>query len=170
MDEVVADAHSEDWAQVVAMALEQGQANMAERTAARRWLHQEASTTLALCLAGMGGALAYAAPWLTGTPGAGALARGAAWSCAYLAVLSAMLIFGCLLARSVPPQFNEPANLLEKRVSLVDLQWGEALALQERIARMSKEVHRAARWLNGVRVAAALLPAVFLAAAWWPGR
>lgn len=165
------DARGPDWPEVVKMALQQGQANMAERVGALRWLQQEASTTLTLCLAGMAGALAYAAPWLTTPANAEPLARGAAWACGYLALLAVLLVFGCLLARAVPPQANEPKNLLDvQAIGIVDLQWSEALALQVRIDRMRAAVERTARWLNAPRAAAAALPLVFLAAATWPWR
>lgn len=159
-------SHS-DWPAVLEWAEAQGVGNLKERLESKRWLHQEAATTLTICLAGMGGSLAYAAPLInaTGVQGVQPLAWGAAALCVWLACVSVALIWFCLLARPVPMLHHEARPLAQQGYSLPALREVALGRLQERIEDARAVVERTAKALNTLRLAAAASPVVFVAGA-----
>lgn len=162
----VEQAAAADRVRVVEWAEQQGMANFAIHAASFRRLADEANTTLALSLAGMAGALAYAAPLGSGGP-ATSLVFGAAWVCGYLALLSILLVTMCLWAEGIPTQHNEPKNLCPPGFSLASIREVELDNLQDRIERLCVKVERRARCLNALRLMAAATPLVFCVAAAW---
>jgi len=145
---------------VVAWAWEQGVANMRGRIDAQAALHAQASATLTLLLAGMGGSLAYAVQIFDAGPTP--LASGAAALCAYLALLGALTVARCVNVQPAPTLHNEPSNLVEPGTALQQLRAGELVNLQERIEQQIELSARKARWLNGVRLAALASPLIFV--------
>lgn len=153
-----------EWPEVLAWAEANGLANLKERLDTIRWLRQEAATTLTICLAGMGGALAYAAPIVDAVAMGrkDAMAWGAAAVCAWLAAISVMLIWACLLARPVPTLHNEALALAQRNYALMALREAELTNVQDRTNRAREEVERLAKTLNALRLAAAASPLIFL--------
>lgn len=145
-------------------ALQEGLQNLEGHIEAQGAIAAQAATTLALLLAGIGGSLAYAVKLLE--PGAApAVARGAAALCAYLMVLTALVVWRCLNTRPSPALHNHPANLLVPGADLASIQAGELLNVQRRIEQQIAITAERARWLNGVRLLAPCSPIVFAAAA-----
>jgi hypothetical protein len=153
---------------VLRMAEGDADANTKAVVATTEWLAAQSATTLTLLLAGIGGALAFAAKAVTGPPGL--VEAGAAAVCAYLVLLAAVLVWRCLMVGPVPAPRGDPegwlywpgADLMElRREGLVNIQ----LDLDAARARNGAT----ARALNGVRLAALGTPLVFVLAAWLAG-
>jgi hypothetical protein len=138
---------------------------MKDRHATLAMLRGEASTTLTVVLAGLGGTLTYAAK-MVDPPAAGAVAFGAMVLCAYFAVLAIVIVWKCLMVEEIPAVYNEPKNLVQDGFSLESIKSVEIKEnLQVRIEEMVAVNDRLARRLNTARVAAALSPVVFAVAA-----
>jgi hypothetical protein len=148
-----------DWAETA------GIENMKDRHATLAMLRSEASTTLTVVLAGLGGTLTYAAK-MVDPPAAGAVAFGAMILCAYFAVLAIVIVWKCLMVEAIPAVYNEPKNLVQAGFSLESIKEVEVKEnLQVRIEEMVGVNDRLAGRLNTARVAAALSPVVFALAA-----
>jgi hypothetical protein len=154
------DDHSADWTKVLDWAEKQGLENMEQRHATAELLAKEAATTLTLLLAGLGGALAYGVKLLE-PGGADAVEGGAALLCVYLAVLSVLLTFKCLLIGDIPAITNEPKNLAQRGYSFDALRAVELRNLQQRIDHAVQRNVQIAKLLNRFRVAAACSPLMF---------
>lgn len=130
---------------------------------------KEASTTLTIFLAAMGGGIAYALKLLE----AGEWkwqAAGCAFFTVWFLVLSVLLVGKCLMIRAIPPVFNEPSNLYMPQFAYLDVIESELDGFQRRIAAVGKENGRVVWWLNRLRMAAALSPvatALALWVGWW---
>lgn len=157
-----------DWPMVLAWAEVQGLGNLQERLATKRWMHQEASQLLNVCLIGMAASLAFAATLFNaaGAPAAQPAAWGAVGLCAWLSGLSFALTSLCLLARPLPMLHHEAMPLAQPGYSLPALREVALTRLQERIEATRAIVERAAKTLNSLRLAVAASPAVFAIAAW----
>lgn len=133
-------------------------------------LAKEASSTLTVLLAGMGGSLAYAAKLFEeGTPSA--LMVGAAAVSAWLMVASILLVVFCMLTTSLPSPTNEPSNLYQKAFALEAIREVELRNLDERIKEVAARNHRVAAWLDRARLLAVSSPIVFaISALAWVGR
>lgn len=146
-----------------AYALEEGYKNLKGRMESQAAAASQASTTLALLLAGIGGTMGYAIRVLE--PAAPASARGAAVLCAYFTVLAAIVVWKCLNLKASPVLHNEPGNLIVPGATLEQIQAGEILNLQRRIDDQKRVLASRAKWLNAVRLAALLSPVLFAAGA-----
>ena len=143
-----------EWAEEI------GQENLKSRMQVADAIAAQASTTITLFLAGIGGSLAYAARLLEAKPPA--LAYGAAAVCVYLTLLSVLLLLKCITLTDAPAVFNEPTNLLLVNGELDAVRAGELANMQVRIDRIKTRNSERARWLNAMRWAAILTPLLFL--------
>lgn len=153
-----------NWSEVLLWAEEIGLEHMEYRHKTAERLANEAGTTLALLLAGIGGSLAYAVK-IAEPDGAGAVAVGASAFCAYLVLVAVWLVWGCLLVRNLPAVRNEPGNLAQRGYPLDELREVELKNLQQRILETRTRNDTVARRLNTARILAALSPVVFVAVA-----
>ncbi len=128
-------------------------------------LAKEASTTLTLLLAGIGGALAYAVKGFEADPISN-LTAGAVALAAWFMIVAMLLVFHCLMTKSLPVPTNEPSNLYNKQMDFLQLREAELRNLQERISQITDRNHRYAAWLDRVRLIAIASPLVFAIAAW----
>ncbi|MFY1957096.1 hypothetical protein ACOTCL_29065 [Achromobacter xylosoxidans] len=144
-----------DWVEKAAVE------NLKQHHQAADMIAKEATTTLTVLLAGMAGALAYAAKAVD-TGAWGWLPVGAAAFSAYLLVLGLCLVLGCLRIGDIPAIYNEPKNLLHPDLSLDQVRRYELENAQARINDAAARNHRVATTLNRVRLAAILSPLVFL--------
>lgn len=151
-----------DWQEVLKWAEACGIENMRGKHATAHHLIEQANTTLAILLAGLGGSLAYATKLLELGPQP--IAFGAAWLCGYLAVLAALLVHKCLRVAPMPPIFNEPLNLAQPNFSLAALRRAELNGLQARIQRAADRNDEVARWLNNIRTLSVFAPLAFVLA------
>lgn len=156
------EAH--DWPKVLDWAERQGTESMKARFATADLLAKEAQATLTVLLAGIGGSAAYAAKMFDPGPAAPA-SWGFAAACAYLVVLSVVLIMRCMRFESYPAQFQTPKNLMQRGFAFDALREVELENLTIRIEDAAGINNRRASVLNKIRVAAALSPVVFLFAA-----
>lgn len=125
-------------------------------------LAKDASSTLTLALAAMGGALAYGVKGLEGgtvTP----LIGGTLASTAWLAICAMVIVFRCLQSRELVAPTNEPGNIFQPEHSLDDLRRVELRNIQGRIEQATARNQAVAFWLDRCRLMLALTPAVFLA-------
>jgi hypothetical protein len=125
-------------------------------------LIKEGTTVLTLLLAGATGGLAYTLKALEST--VWVLALGAAAFSAYLYVLCVVLILTVVRAQDLPPLFNEPENLYQKQYPLRKIREAELKNVQARITQTTKRNVRTAKWLNRIRLAAAMSPLAFVLA------
>jgi hypothetical protein len=147
---------------VRAWATTQGYEHLKGRVESGNAIANQAVTTLTILLAGIGASMAYAAKVFAPQPDG--LARGAAFLCAYLCVLAALLVIKCINLGAAPTLYNEPDKLLLPG-SLEALSIGELANLQGRIDQMKRRNSDRARWLNGLRLFAIAGPLVFALAA-----
>lgn len=136
-----------------------GYENLKGRIEVGGLIASQAATTLAILLAGAGGALAYGIKILEPDPSA--LVCGAAWVCLYLAILAVLLVACCVNLEGAPPLYSEPKKLLMNSGSLEAIRLGELANLQERIEHMKARNERRARILDVVRWGALATPILF---------
>ena len=118
--------------------------------------------TLTVFLLIMTGAVAYAAnafqkcqfDWIS---------VGATVFTGWFLILSILLVWKCLPMREMPAIFNEPNNLYQPKYSLDLMREAELGNFQIRINQAAARNARIAKWLNGLRLAAAASPLVFTA-------
>ncbi|AZY48844.1 hypothetical protein ACLQ9F_11995 [Bordetella avium] len=122
---------------------------------------KEATTTLTVLLAGMAGALAYAAKGVDAAAWTW-LSVGAAAFSAYLLLLGLWLVLGCMKIGDLPAIHNEPGNLFQPGIPLEDLRKYELENMQLRINDAAARNSRVARALNNIRLAAILSPVVLI--------
>lgn len=146
---------------LIELAERDGRDSMAGKLKSAEWIAGQASVTLTVLLAGVGGSLAYGARVLD--PGrVSPIALGAAVLCVYLAVLAALLIWRCMTVDPFPAQVNEPRQWLHSPgMELADLRRQSLMNLQSRIAEARSINDRKANALNNVRLAATVSPLVF---------
>lgn len=156
-----------DWPAVLKWAEEHGIENLKGRVATAGILAQEAQTTLTVLLAGIGGSLAYAVK-MADPAEASAIGFGAAWLCAYLALLSAALVLLLLKFKPIPATYQEPKNLTKAGFSIDAIRAKELENLQTRIETATARNKETAFRLNVLRGATVASPLVFaLAAAYY---
>ncbi|MDR8873540.1 hypothetical protein [Burkholderia multivorans] len=137
--------------------------NMKTQHACADYLIKEASTTLTITLAGMGGGLAYAVKaieahhWSWLSVGAGAFT-------AWLLFTSWYITTKCLMVSTIDQVYNDPKNLDAPEDTFEYLRQCELLSLQERISRTAKRNAQYAERLNRARKFAIFSPAIFIAA------
>jgi hypothetical protein len=127
-------------------------------------LAKDASTTLTILLAGIGGALAYVVKGLEVRPIA-ALTFGAGVFAIWLMLAAIVLMVQCIVTTALPAPTNEPKNLYQKEFGLDQLREAELRNLQERISQTTARNHRVAAWLDRVRLFAIVSPVVLAIAA-----
>lgn len=135
--------------------------NLKGRTATADTLAKEASTTLTVLLAGIGGSLAYAIKALEGDVTYAGVAATVA--CGWLVLLSALLVHFCMMVRPIPAVYSQPAGLLKRReagASFEIWRYGELLNIEDRIQEAITRNRRVATKLNLVRTLAYLTPVV----------
>lgn len=147
---------------VIDEGLREGTCNLKDKAAGHSAITAQASSTLAVMLAAVGGSVAYAARLeasKTDPVGMGALAASV-----YLMVLSAILVRMCMLSVKAPAVHQEPKNIVAfPAASNKARKAGELAILQARIADQGAINHRRAKWLNRVRSWAIAAPLIFAA-------
>lgn len=123
-------------------------------------LAKDASSTLTLVLAAMGGTLAYGVKGLEDrmTPLIGGTWAVAGW----LAICAVFIVFRCIQTRELVAPTNEPINIFQPEHSLDDLRRVELKNIQGRIELATARNQAVAYWLDKCRLMLALSPAVFL--------
>ena len=135
--------------------------NMKAHHACADYLAKEASTTLTLTLAGMGGGLAYAAKaidahnWTWFSVGAAAFT-------AWLLLVSGYITLRCLKVAAIDQVFNEPKNLEHPGETFEYERRCELLSLQQRIDNASARNAELAQRLNIARIGAIASPVIFI--------
>lgn len=137
--------------------------NLKGRAATADMLAKEASTTLTVLLAGVGGSVAYAIK--VAGDHSGAVVAGT-FVCVYLMVLSALLVYRCMMINPIPAVYSQPGGLLERikhDASFDEWREGELLNIEDRIIGATKRNEFVAKKLNLVRQLAICTPIVGLA-------
>lgn len=147
-----------DW--IEAAALE----NMKAHHASADAIAKDAATTLTIFLAAMAGGLTYAAKGIDQNSWTW-LPVGATAFTIWFFVLSALLVWKCLMMRPIPSGYNEPSNLNQPGFELDELKEAELGLLQDRINGAATRNAAVARWLNALRLSAVASPLVFTASA-----
>lgn len=137
---------------------------MKARYATADLLSKEAQVTLTVLLAAVGGTAAYAAKITEAGPATPTIVASAV-SCAYLVFLSVNLVVRGMTFRSFPALHQQPKNLMHKGYSLDDIREAELENLEIRITEAAKLNSKRAKFLNRIRIAAAVSPVVFICAA-----
>lgn len=133
-------------------------------------LAKEASSTLTILLAGMGGSLAYAAKGFE-QASLDPLAIGAVALAAWLMITGCLLVTFCMLTTSLPVPTNEPRNLYQKEFAIEVVREVELHNIQERITQTIARNHRVAAWLDRTRLLLLGSPVIFaIAALAWEAR
>jgi hypothetical protein len=155
-----------DWAEKA------GAENMKFRLACADVLAKDAGTTLTILLAGVGGALAFAAKGLESPSLSAPMMVGACTLSIWFMVLAAVLIHFCVKTSEISVPTNDPANLYQPACEFKALREIELTNLQVRINQVRTRNARVAAWLDRIRYLAAACPVVFaisaLVAAYWP--
>lgn len=144
-----------DWAE------KSGLENLKFRLQNAETLAKEATSTLTVLLAGIGGSLAYAAKGFEQAPPT-PLAIGAAALALWLMVTGCLLVSFCMLTTSLHAPTNEPNNLYQKSYSVDALREVELENIQARITQTTARNHRVAAWLDRSRLLALGSPIVFV--------
>jgi hypothetical protein len=137
--------------------------NLKARVSTADTLAKEASTTLTVLLAGIGGSLAFAAKSLEGHVTYQTIA--AITTCTWLVLLSAALVHFCMMVRPIPTVYSQPASLLQRQAmgaTLDDWRYGELLNIEDRIQEVIRRNQIVAQKLNLVRSLAYLTPVAVL--------
>ncbi len=163
--EEIKDRYGRCDAEVIEWAAAVGTENLKARFASRAAMTSEAATTLTVLLAGIGGSLAYAVKVFE--LDFSRVPVGAAVLCVYLCVAAALLVWKCMMTRSVPAEFNEPDNLMIPAAKKISILAGSIKGLNARILEVAALNCQKAFWLNVVRLMAIGSPAVFVAGAVW---
>ncbi|AQV94759.1 hypothetical protein BJN34_12800 [Cupriavidus necator] len=125
---------------------------------------KDSATTLTVFLAALGGGLAYAAKAIEQNS-LSWLSVGAIAFTVWFLILSLLLVRNCLMVREIPAVYNEPRNLYQPEFSVEALKEAEIEGLQKRIDTAASSNAKVAKWLNGLRLAAAASPLLFIFAA-----
>ena len=153
-----------DWSKVLAWAETAGTENLKSRHATLDGLRKEATTTLTVILAGLGGALTYAAkvfePQQTGP-----IPFAATILCVYLTCLAAGLVLRCMLVREIPAVYQSPMNLAQPGFPIDEIREAELTNIEARINDMLAINAGIARALRAIRILAVFSPVIFAIAA-----
>lgn len=156
--------------ELIDLAEKAGLENIRFRLQNAETLAKEATSTLTILLAGMGGAMAYAIRGFEQTS-ASALTIGATALSIWLMLAAALLVVFCMLTTDLPAPTNEPMNLYQKEFTTEMIREVELRNLQERIKITTARNHRVAAWLDRTRLLAVISPVVFaLTSLAWAGR
>lgn len=123
-------------------------------------LAKDASATLTLVLAAMGGALAYAVKGLE-SGAINALITGTLFATTWLGVCAILIVIRCIQTRELVAPTNEPTNIFQPEYALADLRRVELKNIQDRIQEAMTRNRIVASWLDRCRLMLAFTPAVF---------
>jgi hypothetical protein len=124
-------------------------------------LAKEASVTLTVLLAGIGGTISYAVSGLT-SANVSLTAWASLGTCLYLMGLAAWLVRDCMLVEPIPAVYNEPRNLLRYATDpLANQRKAELDRLQSRIDEAYERNEKVASALNNIRLSAVGAPVLF---------
>lgn len=129
--------------------------NLRDHLHAAEGLSKEASQTLTMLMAALGGAFGLAV-------GASAFRFSAGAMAVFLFLAAAVLVMKCLVIDEFPSITNEPKNLLQDGFDLAALRKAELKNMQSRIEAATKRNTERSLWLNRVRLAGIFSPAVFV--------
>lgn len=144
-----------DWAE------KNGLENLRFRLQISEALAKDASSTLTLTLAAMGGAMAYGIKGLEGGT-VSPLVIGILAVTGWLAFCAMLIVFRCIQTRELVAPTNEPNNIFQPEYALDDLRRVELKNIQMRIEQATARNWTVAYWLDKSRLMLALTPAVFL--------
>lgn len=144
-----------DWAESA------GLENLKFRLQNSETLAKDASTTLTMLIAGIGGTLAYVVKGLE-APQITAITYGLAALSLWLMIVATLLIVKCILTTSLETPTNEPKNLYQKDYDIELLRVVELDNIQLRIDRTTIRNAKVANWLDNCRIALVLSPVVFV--------
>jgi hypothetical protein len=153
-----------DWPKTLEWIEKQGQESLKARFATAEIVAKETQATLTVLLAGIGGSAAYAAKIFEPGP-SGPVEIAAAVACVYLIVLAVILVVVCMMFSSYPAQYQNPENLMHAAYSIDEIREEEVKNLGARIKDAADINAKRAKHLNGIRIATALSPFFFAAAA-----
>lgn len=147
--------------ELLALADQDGRESLKGKYRTAEWIANQASVTLTVLLAGVGGSLAYAVKVFE--PGqASALVTGAVAMCVYLTALCVVLVQRCLMLEPMPAETNEPVQWLRcPGLAMGQLRRQALVNLQARINEARQRNERTAISLTRIRMGAALSPIVF---------
>ncbi len=146
--------------ELIDFAEKAGMENIKFRLQNSETLAKDAASTLTILLAGIGGAMAYAAKIFEESPSK-ASEIGAFWFCIWLIATAMFLVINCILSTEMQAPTNQPMNLYLKEYSLDAVRIVELRNLEERIKLTISKNHRIAVWLDRVRISIILSPVVF---------
>jgi hypothetical protein len=126
-------------------------------------LAREATTTLTIFLAGIGGTMAHAVKGFEKSPVTDGCIASAVLA-AYLTVLAALLVFKCMKIAPIPAPTNEPKNLYQPKFDLAKLKEIELDNLQQRIEQAVERNDTTTGWLNKARMLATFSPVIWVLA------
>ena len=153
-----------DWPKTLEWIEKQGQESLKARFATAEIVAKETQTTLTVLLAGIGGSAAYAAKIFE--PGlSGPVEIAAAVICLYFVVLAVILVVVCMMFRSYPALYQNPENLMHAAYPIDEIREEEIKNLGARIKEAAEINAKRAKALNRLRLAMALSPFLFAAAA-----
>ena len=153
-----------DWPKTLEWVEKQGIDSLKARFATAELIAKETQTTLTVLLAAIGGSAAYAAKLFDVGP-SGPAEIAAAVVCIYLIVLTVVLVAACMTFKSYPALHQDPENLMHPEHSIDAIREEEIKNIGKRIADATSINALRAKWLNGLRIAAALSPFLFAIAA-----
>lgn len=154
-----------DWSRKIDWVERHAQENLKSRFATAELIARDAHTTLTALLAAVGGSAFYGVKIFVVGP-TSRIAVAGAIVCCYFLLLCLVLVCKCMMFRSYPALYQEPRNILRRDLTLEEVREAELENLDERIQEARTLNDRRAEWLNGIRIATALGPIVFAAAAW----
>ena len=148
--------------EVLDYAEKAGLENLKFRLQNSETLAKEASTTLTILLAGIGGAMALAMKGFEQhLPIPSAVTIGVTGLSIWLMFVAGLLVVFCMLSMDLPVPTNEPLNLYQPDFDLDALRAVELRNLDQRIKQTTARNHRVAVWLDRVRLLAIASPMVF---------
>lgn len=153
-----------DWPKMLEWIEKQAQESLKSRYVTADLLAKETQTTLTILLAGVGASAAYGAKLFE--PGSsGPIVFASAIVCFYLIALSVALVISCMMFQSYPALHQDPKNLMHPTYSLDAVRQAEVENIGKRIAEAAMINQSRATRLNIFRIATALSPLIFVAAA-----
>ena len=153
-----------DWPKTLEWVEKQAQESLKARFATAEIVAKETQTTLTVLLAGIGGSAAYAAKIFEAGP-SGPIEIAAAVVCVYFVALAVILVVVCMMFRSYPALYQNPEHLMHPTCSIDAIREEEVKNLGVRIKEAAEINAKRAKHLNRLRIAIALSPFLFAAAA-----
>lgn len=149
-----------DWPKTLEWIEKQAQESLKARFQTAELVAKEVQTTLTVLLAAIGGSAAYGAK-IFDVSLTGPVETAAAITCVYLIALAVTLVVSCMMFVSYPALYQEPENLMQAAFSIDEIREAEINNLQVRIIEAAGINAKRAKWLNWLRIAAAISPLIF---------